>query len=1028
MNPTRHRSHKATRCATATFAAVGLIAVILALSVVLQEGAGKRAALPGQVPEVAIEAHGHVCDPSIDGTCDHEELDSASYGPGEEERILARARGGEIGIRPDLRLNNSELWDPTPMHLVTPIDRDATKTDSDLAEPQESHKPIFVTPGEISDQKSAPKSHERHFAESGFHRFAASFPAGLAARSIVNQVGVSSVVGKWDAPMDTPVNAIHASLLPSGKVLAYSSSNNNSAAELATDQSFTTAMLFDPVTNGVTNVDERLGFNIFCSGLAKLMNGALFVAGGNKDQALNGINRTATFDFETSQWTAGANMSVERWYPSVTPLPNGESLILNGGPDLPEVRTTSGSIRALSAARSSLFAQRTYPFIATDPAGRAVYLGPSDSITEITTGGTGALAAPKSRDGKNRSYGSFAMYQPNKVLVAGGGFSDNSVSVIDMNTKAVSPATAMNYQRRQHQVTVLADGSVLATGGIQNSTESLVDLNNAVYNAERWDPSTGKWTILAPAARVRQYHSTALLLPDGRVFTGGGGQCNPCDSRGYLQRNVEIFNPPYLFNVDGTLANRPTISSVPSSMGYVGSFAVGTPNSAGIVKAALVRMGSVTHSVDMEQRYVPLTFVKSSGQISVTAPSNANVAPPGYYMLFLVDGNGVPSVSRPVLIDPSVPAPSTTTTAVPTSTSTSTSTSSTTTTSTTTTSTTTTTKASTTTTSTTAVAVATTTTTPTSPTTTILSGIGSTDIYTEGLSSTWQDWSWATHADVASPARGTRSVSFVPQAWQGLYFHTDRLGSAGNSLEFWVNGGSGSNQAVQVFVQSNGVTLAQADVGSLVGGMTGTWKKATLSVASGISGSSPIELIFQAYSSSLQPTVYFDDIKMLDSRGSVTSTIAATTSTAATTTSPATTTTTSATTTTRPPTTTTLSATNTTTRATTTTIPVATTTIQASVTTTSIAGNGSLTVTPSQVKVGQQITATLSGLAPSNGLVGFTIGGIPAGTVAVDPTGRASLTTGVWSTGTLAVLARWEAYPGGVYVSKEWTVPITSNP
>jgi hypothetical protein len=93
---------------------------------------------------------------------------------------------------------------------------------------------------------------------------------------------------------------------------------------------------------------------------------------------------------------------------------------------------------------------------------------------------------------------------------------------------------------------MLADGSVLATGG--NFTGAgLVDMNGGVYNAERWDPATGQWTTLAAQQVTRQYHSTALLLPDGRVLSSGGGICGTCDQVGYLAKNAEIFTPPYLF-------------------------------------------------------------------------------------------------------------------------------------------------------------------------------------------------------------------------------------------------------------------------------------------------------------------------------------------------------------------------------------------------------------------------------------------------------------------------------------------------
>ena len=208
---------------------------------------------------------------------------------------------------------------------------------------------------------------------------------------------------------------------------------------------------------------------------------------------------------------------------------------------------------------------------------------------------------------------------------------------------------------------MLADGTVLATGG-NSSGAPLVDLNNGVYTGELWNPATGKWTTLAPEQVTRQYHSTALLLPDGRVLSAGGGICGTCDSVGYLGKNGQVFSPPYLFKKDGSgdLASRPEISSAPGEVGYNAPFSISTPNPASIRKVALVRLGAVTHSVNMEQRYVPLSYSVGSGAINATSPANANIAPPGFYMLFLIDSNGVPSVSKMVKVTgtPTPPPPS----------------------------------------------------------------------------------------------------------------------------------------------------------------------------------------------------------------------------------------------------------------------------------------------------------------------------------------------------------------------------------
>ena len=115
---------------------------------------------------------------------------------------------------------------------------------------------------------------------------------------------------------------------------------------------------------------------------------------------------------------------------------------------------------------------------------------------------------------------------------------------------------------------------------------------------------------------TRQYHSSALLLPDGRLLSAGGGVCERCDEVGYLAKNAEVFSPPYLFKHDGSgdLATRPEIRSAPKGVGYEDPFSITTSQAGSISKVALVKLGAVTHSNNMEQRYVPLSFELDDGQ------------------------------------------------------------------------------------------------------------------------------------------------------------------------------------------------------------------------------------------------------------------------------------------------------------------------------------------------------------------------------------------------------------------------------
>jgi hypothetical protein len=458
-------------------------------------------------------------------------------------------------------------------------------------------------------------------------------------------------VGQWGPVVDWPVVGVHVALLENGTVLAYDSVGDN-ATESYSVHDHTRATVWDPATGAHTSVNANTGYNLFCSGLAHLMDGSLFLAGGNKNAKLEGIAQTHVFDSDTGSWSLGPNMAAGRWYPSVTPLRNGEMLITEGGPETPEVRKTDGSLRALGTAALNL---PDYPWLDVGPDGRAFYSGPDQTMRSLDTTGGGSWRRFGRRDSLHRDYGSRALFDVGKILVAGGASSSNDARVIDLSARwpDVTPTAPMASGRRQHNLTVLADGTVLATGG-NSSGATHVDLENGVYPAELWNPATGRWQTMAAMQVTRQYHSTALLLPDGRVLSTGGGVCGTCDSVGYLARNAEVFSPPYLFKKDGSgeLAPRPEITSAPAEVTYDAPFAISAQGAASIGKVALVRLGAVTHSVNMEQRYVPLSFTADGGAVTAIAPHNANVAPPGVYMLFVVGANGVPSEARMVRLVP----------------------------------------------------------------------------------------------------------------------------------------------------------------------------------------------------------------------------------------------------------------------------------------------------------------------------------------------------------------------------------------
>jgi len=276
------------------------------------------------------------------------------------------------------------------------------------------------------------------------------------------------------------------------------------------------------------------------------------------------------------------------------------------------------------------------------PDGKVIDAGanedPAPTTTLNLTTRTWTTVDPIVKDGH-----SAAMYQVGKILKSGSaadsGTSGNAAATAYvLDTAQPSPAwrqvASMAHQRAFHNTTLLPDGTVLVTGG--GTALDGYDVNKAVKAAELWSPATETWRTLANASIPRLYHSTALLLPDARVLTAGSGNDGPAVN----QTQAEIFSPPYLFK-----GARPIITSAPDQIPYGATFAVQTQDAASIASVSLIRPGAVTHGFDEDQRFLKLSFTADAGALTIQAPANANLAPPGYYMLFLVNGAGVPSVA-----------------------------------------------------------------------------------------------------------------------------------------------------------------------------------------------------------------------------------------------------------------------------------------------------------------------------------------------------------------------------------------------
>jgi len=457
----------------------------------------------------------------------------------------------------------------------------------------------------------------------------------------VDNSGNPATVGSWSSAVTIPTVAVNLLLLKNNKLMFY--------------EDGASATIWDYVNGVFTSTPDTA--DLFCSGHAFLADGRVLVVGGYSGGGNKiGIPNAEIFDPAANTWTAVPNMSFARWYPTATTLSDGRIIVTAGwdtgnhdNVGIPEIYDPSTNTWTQLTAANNPF--ETYPFMYLLPDGRLLHLGGSESptITEALdlTANTWTTIDSRIIDGASP-----AMYLPGKFVKAGsasdsqGGSAPvyNTAYVLDMT--AASPAwqqvPSMVYPRSFMNMTVLPDGTVLATGGETDRNGGTIA--NAVYAAELWSPTTRTWTTMASMHTPREYHSTALLLPDGRVVQSGMGSDfgNVPD-----EKSTEFYSPPYLFK-----GARPTITQAPTQISYGTNFSVTTPDAATITSVVLIRNGGVTHFFDQNTRYVPLTFSQASGGLTVTAPVDGRLAPPGYYMLFLVNSNGVPSVAPILQVGP----------------------------------------------------------------------------------------------------------------------------------------------------------------------------------------------------------------------------------------------------------------------------------------------------------------------------------------------------------------------------------------
>jgi hypothetical protein len=490
--------------------------------------------------------------------------------------------------------------------------------------------------------------------------------------------------GKWDLlvdqndlPIDSNVTAIHASLLPEGKVLYFH-------ARYAGHSANYTSYLFDPIDNSMSeriitvwsmfDSDGIQPSALFCSGHTFLADGKLLVAGGERTRppvSFRGIKYS--YKWNGTSLVPESKMSKGRWYPQLTRIPNGKVVAMSGYKFESQTIEQSPEIYDPATGQWTLFSDADE----TIPLYNGAYVIPFGVFAGqifydlVAWGGAmsqGKRFNPNEGDiqrwdvyggtGTARAHGNSCMLpirnSDQNAFIVNIGSGNMKASIIsignNLNPQWIDTNADMHHMRHDSpNFLLLADGTPVVFGG--DNTNYPEKLNYSDPNPQNWT-----WTEIDAEATVpRKYHSTALLLPDGRVWTAGSRLFNPNrnEYEDDMERRIEFYSPGYLF--DGS---RPSIENVPSIINYGTQFDLSYSDLSipEIDSVVLISLPSVTHCFDANQKFIYLDFFSLGlpGTVTVSPPANANIAQPGPYMLFILKAksqsisgtNRIPSIAK----------------------------------------------------------------------------------------------------------------------------------------------------------------------------------------------------------------------------------------------------------------------------------------------------------------------------------------------------------------------------------------------
>ena len=570
-------------------------------------------------------------------TCGGDEVTRPDLGPASGTALAAGPPAAiKVNIQPPAGALDREVWDPSRQPKVTVRDASGVAVPGVVvtASIGTGSGALQGTLTATTGSNGVAKFADLGIGGTGAHRlrYTAGAVTATSATVTLSALPVEAAVGKWDALVSWDIVPLHLSLLPTGKLLAWGKYEAGTTA-------MANPRLWNPAAGQPsTALPLPTPDMLFCSGHALMADGRLMVSGGHfRDD--RGLRATNIFDPITETWATGLpKMALGRWYPTVTTLADGRLVTVAGRDSasnvvlVPEIWEAGKWVRLPGASLRLPY----YPYLFLGPSGKVFMAGERVQarwldVDAVTTNGRGkwsTTSALKHLWPYNRDYGTAVMYETGKVLIVGGGgdlsrsttdakFATPTATAETIDLNLTGPAwkstDPMRFARRHLNATILPDGQVLVTGG--TSAGGFNTLSGAVRAAEAWSPQSGRWTQLAANAVDRVYHSVSLLLPDATVLHGASGDASDPSGQPYpARRSHEVFRPPYLF-----IGVRPTITSLSkTTVGYGETFTVSTAFAAQITRVRWIRLGSVTHAFDANQRANTLTFSRGSGLVRVT--------------------------------------------------------------------------------------------------------------------------------------------------------------------------------------------------------------------------------------------------------------------------------------------------------------------------------------------------------------------------------------------------------------------------